>query len=322
MDHGQRWHDKVPIGLGYLLVLLFFLWTLLEGVGIINWVRIEPPLSASEFGLIASAVGTIVLTFGLLLLYHRQTNIQGIQAQTQRNQEKLMKQQFQPYLSGEVGFMNIASVHFTIQNSGNGPAFDVVAEWTVANKSKSWEIPRLPAGENYSFPIVVDGDDWLLSTVEIEEYLDEHNAETAIRYKITCKDRFGEEMEFSGEVDFGILIQRSNSDEIWDNDPIEEIQSDLSKIQRDIRKIRRSRKKNERASRWQNRIRQTKEIESLVEKYDELTVDELNSLTNITEGNIRYRLEALDEVGAIHFNNTLDKAMIRKDANVKRLDSF
>ena len=129
-------------------------------------------------------------------------------------------------------------------------------------------------------------------------------------------------MEFSGEVDFGILIQRSNSDEIWDADPLEELQNDLSKIQRDIRKISRSRKKDERALRWQNRISQTREIEALVEKYDELTVDQINSLTNISEGNIRYRLQALDSVGSIYFIQNLDKAKSHKNGHDKNLDDF
>jgi len=318
----ERLRDKIPIWIGYSLIGIFLIWLLYETTGVINWVRIEPPVTAADFALIASAVGTIVLTFGLLLLYDKQAYIQGIQAQTQRNQEVLMEQQFQPYLTGEVGFRNITSVHFAIQNSGNGPAFDVVAEWNVAGQSKSWKIPRLPAGEKHSFPIVVDGDDWLLSTGEIEDYLEKHDAETEIRYSIECKDRFDKLMEFSGEVDFGILIQRSNSDEIWDADPLEELQNDLSKIQRDIRKISRSRKKDERASRWQNRISQTKEIEALVEKYDELTVDQLNSLTNISEGNIRYRLQALDSVGSIYFIQNLDKARSHKGCRNKKLDDF
>ena len=318
----ERLRDRIPIWIGYSLIIALVIWLLLETFGLINWVQVETPVAASDFGLIASAIGTIVLTFGLLLLYDKQANIQRIQAQTQRNQEELMEQQFQPYLSGEVGFRNITSVHFSIQNSGNGPAFDVVAEWSIANQTKSWEIPRLAAGNEHNFPIIVDGDDWLLSTGEIEDYLENQGADTEIQYSIRCEDRFGEPMGFSGEVDFGVLIQRSNSDEIWDTDPLEEIQNDLSKIQRDMRKIRRSRKKEERASNWQNRISQTKEIQRLVENHNELTVEKLNSLTNISEGNIRYRLRALDSAGSIHFIDNLDKAKYHKSSQNKKIDEF
>ncbi|WP_440990643.1 hypothetical protein [Haloarchaeobius baliensis] len=322
INEEERFRDRIPIFIGYSLIAVLVIWSLLETRGVINWVRVDPPVAASDFGLIASAVGTIVLTFGLLLLYDKQAYIQRIQAQTQRNQEELMEQQFQPYLTGEVGFRNITSVHFSIQNSGNGPAFDVVAEWTVADQTRTWEIPRLAAGDEHNFPIVVDGDDWLLSTGEIEDYLENHGAETKIQYSIECKDRFGEQMDFSGDVDFGVLIQRANSDEIWDTDPLDEIQNDLSKIQRDMRKTRRSRKKEERASRWQNRIRQTNEIERLIEKHGELTVDQLNSLTNISEGNIRYRLEALDSAGSVHFLKNLDKAKSYKHSQNRKLDEF
>ena len=322
IEQDERLRDEIPIWTGYSLIELFTLWLVLEILGVVNWVRIQPPLGASDFGPIASAVGTIVLTFGLLLLYDKQARLQGIQAQTQRNQEQLMEQQFQPFLTGEVGFMNVTSVHFSIQNSGNGPAFDVVAEWSVAGQSRSWEIPRLPAGEKHSFPIVVDGDDWLLSTGEIEEFLDEHNAGTEIDYSIECKDRFDEPLDFSGTVDFGVLIQRSDSDEIWETDPLEEMQNDLGKIQRDIRKMRQSQKKDERASRWQNRINQTNEIEELVEKHGELTVDQINSLTNISETNIRYRLRALDSAGSIHFLKNSDKAKSRREGHNRKLSDF
>lgn len=322
MEQEKRVRDKFPIWIGYSLIGIFVIWILLEAFGVVNWIRLDPPLAGSDFGLIASAIGTILLTFGLLLLYDKQAHIQSIQAQIQRNQEELMEQQFQPYLTGEVGFRNITSVHFTIQNSGNGPAFDVVAEWSVADQSRSWEIPRLPADDKHSFPIIVDGDDWLLSTDEVEDYLNKHEAETEIRYSIECKDRFNENMTFAGEVDFGVLIERSNSDEIWDTDPLEEIQNNLGKIQRDIKKISGSQKTDEKASKWQNRIKQIKEIESLVEKHGELTVDQINSLTKISEVNIRYRLQALDSAGSIYFNENLNKAKSRKEGQNKKLDDF
>jgi predicted transcriptional regulator len=322
VEQNERWRDEIPIWTGYSLIAILTVWLILEAAGKVNWVRIQPPLGASDFGPIASAVGTIVLTFGLLLLYDKQARLQGIQAQTQRNQERLMEQQFQPFLTGEVGFMNVTSVNFAIQNSGNGPAFDVSAEWSVAGQSRSWEIPRLPAGEKHSFPIVVDGDDWLLTSGEIKEFLNDHNAGTEIQYSIECKDRFDEPLEFSGTVDFGVLIQRSNSDEIWETDPLEEMQNDLSKIQRDIRKMRRSQKKDKRSSRWQNRINQTNEIEALVEKHGELTVDQIKSLTNISETNIRYRLRALDSAGSIHFLKNSDKAKSGREGQNKELSDF
>lgn len=317
-----RLRHKAPIWMATALIIILLAWLVLETIGYVNWVYIQTPLSPSDFGLIASALGTIVLTFGLLLLYDKQAYIQGIQTRIQENQEALMEQQFQPYLTGEVDFMNIASVHFSIQNSGNGPAFSVVAEWNVAGQSRSWEIPRLAAGDDHRFPIIVDGDDWLLTTNEIEQYLDNHNADSEIQYSIECEDRFGNSMEFSGEVDFGTLIKRSNSDEIWDTDPIEELSDDLSKIQRDIRKMRRSQRKEERASRWKNRIAQTKEIQKFVEEYGELTVSQIESLTNISENNVRYRLRALDSAGAVHYLENQDRAKARRDRLERTLDEF
>ena len=86
--------------------------------------------------------------------------------------------------------------------------------------------------------------------------------------------------------------------------------------------MRQSQKKDERASRWQNRINQTNEIEELVEKHGELTVDQINSLTNISETNIRYRLRALDSAGSIHFLKNSDKAKSRREGHNRKLSDF
>ncbi|MGM0388658.1 MAG: hypothetical protein ACQEP0_09090 [Natrinema limicola] len=151
---------RFPIWLAYGFITLLVIWVVLEAKGVTNWVSYSLPLSASDFALIASAVGTVVLTFGLLLLYDKQAQIQRQQAKIQNeqtsiqgnqeslmeeqttiqgnqeslmaeqttiqgNQESLMEQQFMPYLTGEVAPLNITSAQFLIRNSGDGPAYEV-----------------------------------------------------------------------------------------------------------------------------------------------------------------------------------------------------
>lgn len=274
----------------------------MEWIGITNWVTLALPLTGPNFAQIASGVGSVVLSFGLLLLYYRQTEIQGRQTDIQENQESLMEQQFTPYLIGEVTPLNIGSAKFQIRNTGDGTAYDVKAEWKVGESNRTWEISSLPPEEEYGFPVIVDNGNWLLGTEEIQEYLDENDASTEISYKIEYEDRFGKKDCVDETVDFGVLISRSESDEIWSDEPLEEINSNIRKIQRDFRKMRGYVRNTDRASDWQHRTEQTRTLQRLVDQHNELTVDQLSSLTNIHDGNIERRLEDLDAADVLFYN--------------------
>ena len=314
--------SKLPLWIAYSLMMGFGLWVLLEAGGITNWVELNLPLGASDFGLISSAMGTILLTFGLLLLYSKQAEIQAEQTKIQKNQELLMEQQHTPYLTGEVTFLNINSVKLAIRNSGNGPAFDVEAEWEVAGERRSWEVPSLPPGEEYGFPVIVDDDNWLLSTGEIKEFLNKRDSSSVIEYSLTCEDRFREKQKFTGSVDFGAHIRRSEADEIWDSDPVEEISNDIGKIQRDIRKIRRYKHGEDRATNWQHRIQQNKVLYELIQDAETLSVEELNSLTGISDRNIEFRLQGLDAAGFIYYNSSRKIAKPKESKQETTLEDF
>ncbi|WP_152420456.1 hypothetical protein [Halococcus thailandensis] len=305
---------NLPILLAYGFVILLIIWAVLEWLGITNWIAYSLPLSSPNFAQIASGIGSVILSFGLLLLYDRQTQIQRRQTNIQENQESLMEQQFTPYITGEVAPFNIASAQFQIRNTGNGPAYDVEAKWDIGNETRIWRIPSLPPGEDYGFPVVVDGGNWLLGIGEIQEYLEEHDASSVIDYTITCETRFGEKQTFEKSVDFSSLIARSESDEIWSNSPLEEISNDMSKIQRDVRKMRRYERNSDRASDWQHRIQQTETIRKLVCEHEELTVNQLAELTNIRERDIDNHLQSLDASGALCYDGdnsiaTIDRGL-------------
>ncbi|WP_147298719.1 hypothetical protein [Haloferax sp. Atlit-47N] len=296
----------LPVFLAYSFIGALAIWIVVEWLGITNWVTYSLPLTGTNFAQIASGVGSVVLSFGLLLLYNKQAKIQ-------ENQESLMEQQFAPFLTGEVAPLDMGGTQFRIQNMGDGPAYNVSATWNVADQEKTWEVPSLSAEDDYGFPVIVDDDNWLLGTTEIQEYLSKRDASTVINYEISCEDRFGNEKYFEGSVDFGVIIDRSNSDEIWENDPLEAISSDIKKIQRDFRKVARYEQKENRARNWKNRIQQTEALRQLVEKHEELTVDQLSGLTNISESNIEFRLEALDSAGSIYYNENTRTAKYCKN---------
>lgn len=295
------WDNRVSLA-AYSLVASGVLWAVAEYVGLVNLVSINPPYQANSFAQIAGAVGSIVLSFALVLLYAQQTEIQ-------ENQERLMEQDFKPYLTGEVTSLNVVSAQFAIRNSGNATAYHVKAEWTVAGETRSWEIPSLPPGEEYGFPVVVDEDNnWLLNTEEIREYLEENDASTEIEYDIWCYDRFNEKIHFDGTVDFGVLTERSEANEIWDEDPLEELSNEVKKIRKDFKKLTRYERNRDREANWKNRSEQTEILYRLIEEHGEIDKSQLNSLTGISEGNVEYRLKALRDIGAIEYDEQDDVA--------------
>jgi len=219
--------------------------------------------------------------------------------------------------------LNIVSAQFAIRNSGNATAYHVEAEWTIAGDTRSWEIPSLPPGEEFGFPVVVDNDNWMLNTEEIREYLNEQDASTEIEYDIWCYDRFNEQIHFEGTVDFGVLAERSDANEIWDEDPLEELSSEVKKIRKDFKKLTRYQRNQDREANWKNRSQQTSILYNLIEEHGEIEKSQLNSLTGISEGNLDYRLNALDDIDAIEYDERDGVARKPPSAGKNRtLDEF
>lgn len=286
------WHRKALI-LAWTLVLTFVGWAGLEHVGATDFTTVNRPLQAQNFAQIAGAGGTIILTFGLLLLYDKQTQIQ--------------RQGFKPHLTGEVDSLEILTSQFVIRNTGGGHAYQVEANWEVADYSRTWKIPSLAPGQEYGFPVIVDNGNWLLNTQEISDYLEENGYSSEIAYDIKCKDQFGYQQSFSGHVDFGSIATRSGAQEIWEKEPIENIRSEIEDIQDDIGKLVRHSKNRRKEEQWRNRLDQNEAIERTVLKNGKLTLEELHRLTGIKEATLEYRLSELDEVGRVTYNERLGK---------------
>lgn len=287
------WHRKALI-LAWLLVLLFIGWGYLEYIGVVNFTEATTPLNAQNFAQIAGASGTIILTFGLLLLYDKQTQIQ--------------RQGFKPHLTGEVDSLEIVSTQFVIRNTGGGHAYQVVAKWEVADYERTWKIPSLAPGQEYGFPVIVDdNENWLLNTGEIENYLDEHDASSVITYEIHCKNQFGFQQKFTGRVDFSSVATRSSAHEIWEKEPIEEIRSEIEDIDDSIGKLVRHSRNRRKEEKWRNRLNQNESIERTILQQGELSLEELHRFTGINEVTLEYRLSELNQVGAVEYNERTKK---------------
>lgn len=278
------------IGLGAFAVL--------EYVNVVNLIQVQWPLDSSEFGQIAGALLSVILSYALVILYWQQKKVQ-------ENQQNLLQQQHEPYLSGEVATLHIVSAQFKIRNTGSAPAYDVKAEWTIADQAREWEIPTLVPGESFGFPILVDdNENWLLNTEEIKDYLDNKGSNGTISYQITCHNPQNKQREFTGTVDFSILSMRSDANEIWETEPLEEIANEIGKMRKDLRKISRYTQTEKKEIGWRIRTGKTDAILKYIEELGSIDIEELQGLTGISDHDLTRKVERLDRLGEIEYNET------------------
>lgn len=76
-----------------LAILAAFVWGTLEFFGFINVTRFSAPYSLSSITAIFSALGSLLLTFVLVILYDKQASIQDSQRQLMSNQTAIMAEQ-------------------------------------------------------------------------------------------------------------------------------------------------------------------------------------------------------------------------------------
>lgn len=270
----------------------------LEYFSVIDYLRIEFPLNSSEFGQVSGAIISIFLSYALVILYWQQKRVQ-------ENQQELLEQQHEPHLNGEVATLHIVSAQFRIRNTGSAPAYKVEANWEIADQSRTWEIPTLVPGESFGFPILVDdSDNWLLNTDEISSFLEKKGSDGIIKYTISCTNPQDESRDFSGRVDFSTLSKRSEANEIWETEPLEEISDEIGKMRKDIRKISRYTEKEKKELSWKTKTTQTEHIFKYIDKFAPLDIEELQKLTGIRQHNLERKIERLNQVGEIEYNES------------------
>lgn len=284
------WRKRIIV-LAWLIPVTLGIWAISEWWGAVNFISTSVPYNTPPFAQIIGAFGSLSLSFLLVLLYHQQAEIQ--------------REAYTPHLTGEINSLNVVSSKFIIQNSGDGYAYEVKAEWEVGEQTNSWEIPSLAPGEEFGFAVIENEDGrWILNTSEIREYLEEQGGGTEIEYKIECEDKFGKSHSFDGVVDFEIQSKRSDAPEIWDKKPIENIENDLSDIQGDINDLKSHSRQRKKESKWKNRSRQTELLSELINEHGKMTIEELSYITGINESSLEYRLSGLDDIDAVRYNDT------------------
>jgi DNA-binding transcriptional regulator GbsR (MarR family) len=132
--------------------------------------------------------------------------------------------------------------------------------------------------------------------------LEENDYNGKIDYTISCKNSQGNTRSFEGTVDFSILSRRSEANEIWETDPMEDISNEIEKIRKDIRKISRYTDQEKKTRGWEKQKKQTETILRYIHDFGPIEVDELQELTGVRKPNMMPKIERLDKYGAIYHN--------------------
>jgi hypothetical protein len=234
------WERKIS-AFAVLLLILFVGATAAESWNIINIVQSgeTPPYQIDTAAQLIGAIGSILLTIGLVVLYDKQASVAKQQASIQENQEKLMQADYEPRLKASIGFKDVQALQFEIHNSGKAAAHDVHITWEYGTQRFSWSKSVIPSGEMTGFALKNQDDDWLLQPDETKEFFNKMD-EPNISYEINCQDILDNSHRFSGVIDVVEVIEsRTGPSEFTSSnnvvDELSNIDSSLQRIHRDIK---------------------------------------------------------------------------------------
>jgi len=269
--------------------LVAFIIAGLEWSEIIDLIPSEGENQLTQMAPVFGAFGSIALTFGLVILYDRQARV--------------LAQQYQPHLTGDLENRSAVTTQFVIRNTGENYAHNIIAEWKVAGEKREWETPNLAPGDTAAFPVVVDDNGgWVMQTDQIQEYLEENGNSLDINFTIHCEDQMGLTHTFSGTVDFGVMRQRQEAKEIWEMDPIDSLVSNVESIDASIDQIASDINDRRDEDEWQDRWTKQQAIKTIVSETEKISISVLSRIIKETESSIEYRLSELEEAGYLEYN--------------------
>jgi hypothetical protein len=132
-----------------------------------------------------------------------------------------------PYIKSRLEYPSPKYINLIITNSGNGPAHDVEATWSIGDSSKEWEINLLSPSEKYWFKLPLDGPKEGYEEVsKVRERI--QNSQATIEFEATCTNVLEQNYTFTDELDINTGLNRAtNSSEKFESEPLEEIKKIL-----------------------------------------------------------------------------------------------
>jgi hypothetical protein len=202
----------------------------------------EEQVRAVEVGsTVVLAIFTIVLAIATWR-YYRQSSAQTEEMEVTR------KENIRPVLKPAI--INRTGLHyiFTIQNTGNGAAHDIEANWGFnhLDHSRSWKSAIITSDEQRQFAIPFGEEQTMaLTEGEIKEELDDEDTELV--FEAEYADPVGRSYNTEENIDVLNSVGQGAGFEITQRDSLEQIQGDVKKVRKETKKIRRDTGKQRRA---------------------------------------------------------------------------
>ena len=236
------------------------------------------------------------------------TAIYTEEASNQTEQMKAdRKERFKPIIQPTI--TNITAVHhgFAVENSGEGAAYDVKAEWWVSGDEErepvKWKVPLLSSGERRRFSLPTrDG------VKTVSEIRQEYGEEDILNFRASFSDGLGNRYtpENSPEITTAkialtdTIASRGEAGQYVDEDPLSEISEQLAEIESTL---------DENPPRGQPhaqvRGREAGTILSLLEELGPLTGEQLLNYSGIERSRLNDSISRLSSLGLVDYDETI-----------------
>ncbi|MFD1588516.1 hypothetical protein ACFR9U_16175 [Halorientalis brevis] len=201
--------------------------------GIVRFASRNPGSTAQILFSAVLACATIAYTFGVF----RQVS--------EMRTDRLTRNK--PLVTPTIDTKYAVNHFFAIENTGEGVAYDVEAEWWCDEGDKqTWKIPLLSPGERRTFPLPFGGEDGTITTSgQIE---DAAGRDAVIEFRVRYSDSLGnrytpEKNSDEATASIGVLdtIQtREDAEEYVDESPVKAIADEMEEVTKRLERIERS----------------------------------------------------------------------------------
>jgi len=242
----------------------------------------------------ASVIFAAALT-GVTYLYYIETKNQTDEL------ERTRKADFQPILKPTIDSWHGVIIRFAFENTGNGAAHNVRADWRFSNNgyTEEWEIPLLSPGERHLFHLPFDEDNPVSKAEEIKNRLsDDEKLIFNATYEDPLGNRFSTEEE---EVDIlAIIDTHSPAKELSKDAALQQIADQISNLNQNVSDLKTPFLLNE--VREQIQSKSVSQVLQALDEHDELTIEELESLTGLSKSAKR-AVTQLSESGFVELDH-------------------
>lgn len=214
---------------------------------------------------------------------------------------------------------------FAIENTGEGTAYDVEAEWWCDEGDKqTWKIPLLSPGERRTFPLPFGGEDETITTSgQIEDVAGDAFIEFRVRYSDSLGNRYTPEKNpDEATASIGVLdtIQtREDAEEYVDESPVKAIADEMEEVTKRLKKIERSIEMEYLEGNAKQEIRDR--LTELVREEDVLTFGELVDSLSLDKTVVAGMVYELRDSGQVDFDETDGFPFKDSDVEIEYVDN-